>query len=80
MILRAVPAGFALRVLQCVLAAGVPIWIYTTVELTRMRMQLGAPWLRMLLILSAVSLFTGWCVWLLNTKTVKRHFPKHGEG
>jgi hypothetical protein len=67
----------ALRVVQFALAAGVPIWIHTTVELTRMRMQLGAPWPRMLLILAAVALFTGWCVWLLNSKTVKQRFPVH---
>ena len=45
--------------------------------LTQMRMQMGAPWLRMLLILSAVSLFTGWCVLLLNSIKVKQGFPKH---
>ena len=68
----------ALRAVQCALAAGIPIWIHTTVVLTRMRMQLGAPWLRMLLILSAVALFTGLCVWLLNSKQVKQRYPAHG--
>ena len=69
---------FALRVVQCGLAAGVAIWIHTATVLTRMRVQLGAPWLRMLLILAAVSLFTGLCVWLLNAEAVKRRFPAHG--
>ena len=69
---------FALRVVQIALAAGVPIWIHTALVLTWMRLQIGAPWLRMLLILSAVTLFTGLCVWLLNTEPVKRRFPMHG--
>ena len=69
----------ALRVIQVALAAGVPIWIHTAFVLTRIRMQLGTPWLRMVLILSVVSLFTGLCVWLLNTNGVKRHFPLHGD-
>lgn len=68
----------ALRAVQFVLAAGAAVWIHTIVTLTRMRMQSGAPWLRMLLILSAVALFTCMCVWLLHTETVKRHFPKNG--
>ena len=67
----------ALRFVQFVLAAGAAVWIQTIVALTRMRMQAGAPWLRMLLILSAVALFTCLCVWLLNTETVKRRFPKN---
>ena len=68
----------ALRVAQCSLAAGVMVWTHTAVVLTRMRMQLGAPWVRMLLILSTVSLFTALCVWLLNADTVKRRFPRNG--
>ena len=65
----------ALRIVQCALAAGVVVWIHTALVLTQMRMQLGVPWLRMLLILSAVCLFTAGCVWLLQTKAVKQHFP-----
>lgn len=74
-LLMLVRRRIALRVLQFALASGVTIWIHTAVVLTRMRMQLGAPWLRMLLILTAVALFTGWCVWLLNAKRVKQRFP-----
>ena len=70
----------ALRIVQFALAAGVPIWVHTIMVLTWMRMEMGAPWLRMLLILSSVALFTGLCVWLLNAKAVKRYFPKHGVG
>lgn len=68
----------ALRVVQCALAAGVPVWAHTAFVLTKMRMQLGANWLRMLLILSAVCLLTALCVWLLNSQAVKRHFPARG--
>ena len=66
----------ALRVVQWVLITGVPIWIHTALVLTRLRMNVGVPWLRMLLILSAVALFTGLCALLLNTKAVKSRFPK----
>ena len=70
----------ALRVIQFTLAAGVAIWIHTAIVLTRTRMEFGAPWLRMLLILSAVSLFTGCCALLLNTTVVKNSFPVLGGG
>jgi hypothetical protein len=79
-LLLLVQRRMALRVVQFALAVGVPIWIHTAVVLTRMRMQFNAPWLRMLLILSAVSMFSGLCVWLLNSHTVKQHFPKHKGG
>ncbi len=68
----------ALRVIQFALAGGVTIWIHTAIVLTRTRMEFGAPWLRMLLILSAVSLFTGCCALLLNTAAVKSRFPVRG--
>ena len=69
----------ALRIMQCALAAGVLIWIHTAAELTLIRIQLGAPWLRMLLILTAVALLTGLCVLLLNTSKMKQRFPKHTQ-
>lgn len=70
----------ALRVIQCALAAGVAVWIHTAIVLTQTRMEFGAPWLRMLLILSAVSLLTGCCALLLNTDAVKSRFAVHGGG
>jgi hypothetical protein len=32
------------------------------------RLALGAPWLRMALILAAVALFTAWAGWLLRNR------------
>jgi hypothetical protein len=76
-LLLVVRRRIALRIVQYGLAAGVLVWLHTAAELTLMRIQLGAPWMRMLLILSAVALFTGLCVWLLNNNKVKQRFPKH---
>lgn len=75
-LLLVVQRRIALRVVQCSLAAGVFIWLHTAAVLVQMRMQVSAPWLRMLLILSAVALFTGFCAALLNSKAVLRRFPK----
>ena len=79
-LLLTVRRRIALRAVQGMLAAAIPIWIHTAAVLTQVRLQIGAPWLRLMLILSAVALFTGASLWLLNTKTTKRFFPKRSKG
>ena len=56
--LLAVRRPWAARVLQVVLLLAAVEWILTTVALAQMRLQHGQPYLRLALILGAVTAFT----------------------
>jgi len=49
---------WCLRLLQGLLLAGGGIWLYTAAVLLQQRLALGQPWLRMVLILGGVAVFT----------------------
>ncbi len=49
-------------------------WAYTTFVLVHHRIQMGGPWLRMLLILSAVTLITFLAGYLLKSEVVRKHY------
>lgn len=48
------------------------VWIRTTVELYDMRLELGEPWLRMVIILGGVTIFTLASALPLSVKRVDR--------
>ncbi len=50
---------------RLLLLAGACEWIRTSVALAGVRIQLGEPWTRMVVILGAVALFTAMSAWLL---------------
>jgi len=65
-----------LRLWQAFLAFGVIMWIRTTIELVSLRMAMDAPWLRLTLILAAVTSFTLFAIfWLENNKIKQRYRP-----
>jgi len=63
-----------LLLLQWLAYCGALVWIHTTLVLVRQRLATDAPWGRMLLILSGVTLFTLWAGYLLNSDVVKRRY------
>ena len=63
-----------LLILQCLAYVGVMVWIHTLYVLLRVRMMLGEPWLRMVLILSSVALFTFFAGYLLNSDKLKQRY------
>ena len=65
---------WTLLLIQGLAYCGVLVWIHSTVVLVRQRIAIGAPWGRMLLILSGVALFTLWAGYLLNSDVVKRRY------
>lgn len=56
--LLAVRRGWAARTLQVVLAVGVVEWLLTASTLAGLRMRHGQPYVRLLVILGGVALFT----------------------
>jgi hypothetical protein len=54
--------------------SGAIVWIYTTFSLVQQRRVAGVPWVRMLLILSGVTVFTLYAGYLLGSDTVKRRY------
>ena len=50
------------------------VWIQTTFLLVQQRRMVGGPWVRMLLILSGVTVFTWYAGYLLNSDIVKRRY------
>jgi len=53
---------------------GAAIWLQTTIVLVQHRWVTGAPWLRMLLILSGVAAFTLFAAYLLGSETVRKNY------
>ena len=54
--------------LAVVLGCGSLAWVGMAWLRVNERLALGAPWLRMALILAAVALFTAWAAWLLRSR------------
>jgi hypothetical protein len=50
------------------------VWIQTTFSLVQQRRMAGVPWVRMLLILSGVTVLTLYAGYLLNSDIVKRPY------
>ncbi len=64
------------KVTQFFLVAGFFEWIRTTYILTEMRIESNRPFLRMIIILSAVAIFTISSTLTFNTKTLKERYSK----
>jgi hypothetical protein len=53
------------------LALGALLWLQTLAQTTQARLETGAPWTRLVLILASVAIFTGWAGWLLRPWPLK---------
>ncbi len=60
--------------LQIVLFAGGIIWIFAIIHYVKLRMASGENWLRLLIILGIVSLFTFFSSYLMSSKNLKDWF------
>jgi hypothetical protein len=72
--LLAVPRPWAARLLQAALVLGALEWVRTLWLLAAARAAAGTPWLRMALILGAVSLLTLASAWVFQLPAVRRRF------
>jgi hypothetical protein len=69
-----VPRAWAARIVQVVLAAGAVEWVLTAYTLAHSRMQHGEPYLRLLVILGAVAVFTAVAAALFQHPTLRARF------
>ena len=53
---------------------GVIVWLQSTIVLVQQRWAMGAPWGRMLLIMTAVAAFTLLAAYLLSSETVRKNY------
>lgn len=75
-VLLAVRRPWSGRALQVTLGLACLEWLRTLAVLTRVRIAEGTPWLRMVLILTAVALWTAWAAWQLESPVARRHFRR----
>ncbi len=65
--------AWATRILQLLLVIGAIIWINTAFSIAQVRIELGESWLRMAIILGAVSLMTVWAaLWFQKARLRER--------
>ncbi|MEX0776603.1 MAG: hypothetical protein WD042_12945 [Phycisphaeraceae bacterium] len=65
---------WAVRVMQVVLALGAAEWFFTIANIYVERVQEGRPWLRMAIILGAVTLFTLGAAILFKVAPLRRRY------
>ena len=78
--LLAVRRPWAARVVQAVLVLAAVEWIRTTVALAQLRLQHGEPYLRLALILGAVTAFTLLAAWTFQRPALRAWFGRPGLG
>ena len=66
-----VRAPWAARAVQVALVLGALEWVWTTLAIAGRRAEAGEPWLRMAIILGAVTLFTLYSARLLRSPAVR---------
>lgn len=72
--LLALRRRWVLRSLQAVLLLGAAEWLRTMIVLMQQRAALGEPYLRMMLILGGVALFSASAFLLLRSRRVLEHY------
>lgn len=66
---------WSLFALQMLMYLGAIIWTSTTVQIVQERLSSGEPWVRLIIILGAVILFTVGAGLLLNSSVIKDKYP-----
>jgi hypothetical protein len=77
-LLLALPRAWAARLAQVALVLGTLEWVRAAAVLVHERIAFGAPWLRLVLILGAVALFTAASVLVFQASTIRRWY-RHRE-
>jgi len=66
---------WSLYLLQLSAYGAAGVWLGTAIGIVELRRQSGQPWLSAAAILGAVSLFTLIVGLLLNSRTIRQHYP-----
>lgn len=70
---------WTLRAFQLLLMIGAGIWLKTIVDIAGIRLTAGQPWLRMVIILGLVALFTICSTLLLNLNSIRSTLAANSE-
>jgi hypothetical protein len=65
---------WALTWVRVLISLGALVWLQTTAALVYQRWGVGAPWVRMLLILAGVAFFTAFAAYLLGSDKVRQRY------
>jgi hypothetical protein len=71
---------WAARVLQVLLVLFALEWVRTAMMLAEIRLALGEAWMRMVIIIGAVAIFTAVSSWSLETRPLRRWFRREPSG
>lgn len=70
---------WVVQVLQVVAYAGTIVWVFSTYEYVVQRLMNGDDWLRLMIILLTVALYTAWTGYFLTTGKFKENYETGGE-
>ena len=73
-LLLAVPRPWAARTLQVALVLGAIEWLRTLAAFAALRMAVGQPYLRLVLILGVVAVFTLLAAWVFQHRALRGRF------
>jgi len=74
-----IPKPWAARIIQATLVLGGIEWIRTLIELVRMRQTMGAPWMRLALILGIVALLTAASAFVFKLRPLRDRYGLYGN-
>jgi ferredoxin len=75
-LLLIIPRLWVARIYQIGLVGAAAVWVSTAIDLARIRMALGAPYLRMAIILGAVALVTGGAALVFRLRSLRTRYSK----
>jgi len=70
---------WAIQVLQVVAYAGAFLWIFTAYETIVFRVSEERDWLRLMIILFSVAIYSAWTGYFLNSGRVKDIYDESGD-
>ena len=68
--------SWIIRLWQILLSFAAITWIFTTINLINLRIEIGQPWLRLAIILGAIIVFTVWSAFWMENKKTKNYYNK----
>ena len=80
LVLLFIPRVVLQAILSAVLWVGSLAWVGMAGMRVSERLALGLPWMRLAVILGAVTLFTAWAAWLLRNGKKERSTAEVAEG
>jgi len=70
--------AWILQVLQVVAYAAAIVWVFSAYEYIVIRISEGRDWLRLMIILFTVAIYSAWTGYFVNSKKMQALFRAHG--